>query len=101
MQLCRINLLFPCSLAALHVSSDIAHHQEHLNRSYSFWFFSHVSLSAAFMAEFLHVSRNIIAHHQKYLNCSYSFWFYSHLSLLAAFMAEYLAMKAADKDTCE
>jgi len=48
MQLCRINLLFPCSLAALHVSSDIiAHHKEHLNCSYSFWFYSRVSLSAA------------------------------------------------------
>jgi len=33
------NLLFPCSLTALHVSRDIiAHHQEHLNCSYSFWF---------------------------------------------------------------
>ena len=45
MQLCRI---IYCSLAALHVSSDIfAHHQEHLNCIYSFWFYSRVSLSAA------------------------------------------------------
>jgi hypothetical protein len=51
MQLCSICLLFPCSLAALHVSSDvIAHHQEHLS-SYSFRFYSRVSLSAAVMAE--------------------------------------------------
>jgi hypothetical protein len=53
MQLCRINLLFPCSLAALHVSNNvIAHHQEHLNCSYSFWFYSRVSLSAAFVADY-------------------------------------------------
>jgi len=52
MQLRRISLLFPCSLATLHVSSDfIAHHQEHLNCSYSFWFYSRVSLSAVFMAQ--------------------------------------------------
>jgi len=39
-------------LTALHVSSDIiAHNQEHLNCSYSFWFYSRVSLSAAVMAE--------------------------------------------------
>ena len=45
MQLCRI---IYCSLTALHVSSDIfAHHQEHLNCNYSFWFYSRVSLSAA------------------------------------------------------
>ena len=45
MQLCRVSLLFPCLLVALHVSSDvIAHHQEHLNCSYSFWFYSRLSL---------------------------------------------------------
>jgi len=50
MQLCTINLLFYCSLAAQHVSSDIiAHHQEHLNCSYSFWFYSRVTLSSAVM----------------------------------------------------
>jgi hypothetical protein len=44
MQLCRI---IYCSLAALHVSGDIfAHHQEHLNCLYSFWYYSHVSLLA-------------------------------------------------------
>jgi len=48
MNLAFINLLFPCSLVALYVSSDIiAHHQKHLNCSYRFWFYSHVSLSAA------------------------------------------------------
>jgi len=52
MQLCRISLLLPCFLAALHVSSDvITHHQKHLNCSYSFWFYSRESLSAAVMAE--------------------------------------------------
>jgi len=52
MQLCRTSLLFPCFLVALHVSSDvIAHHQEHLNCSYSFWFYSRVSLWAAVMVE--------------------------------------------------
>jgi hypothetical protein len=45
MQLCK---LIYCSLSALHVSSDIfAHHQEHLNCIYSFWFYSRVSSSAA------------------------------------------------------
>jgi len=52
MQLCRISLLFPCFLVTLHVSSDvIAHHQEHLNCSYSFWLYSSVLLSAAVMVE--------------------------------------------------
>jgi hypothetical protein len=41
MQLCWI---IYCSLNVLHVSSDIiAHHQEHLNCIYSFWFYSRVS----------------------------------------------------------
>jgi len=45
MQLCRI---INCYLAALHVLSAIfAHHQEHLNCNYSFWFYSSVSLSTA------------------------------------------------------
>ena len=45
MQLCRI---IYCSLSALHVSSDIiAHHQEHLDCIYSFWFYSRAPLSAA------------------------------------------------------
>jgi hypothetical protein len=49
MQLFRI---IYCSLTALHVSSDIfAHHQEHINCIYSFWFYSRVSLSAGVMAE--------------------------------------------------
>jgi hypothetical protein len=49
MQPCRIVYY---SLTALHVSSDIfAHHQEHLNCNYSFWFYSRVSLSAAVMAK--------------------------------------------------
>ena len=80
MQLCRIIYY---SLTALQVSSDIfAHHQEHLNFTYSFWFYSHVSLSAAVMD----VSSDIFAHHQEHLNCTYSFWFYSHVSLSAAVM---------------
>jgi len=49
MQLCRI---IYCSLTALHVSSDIfAHHQEHLNCIYSFWYYSRVSLPAVVMDE--------------------------------------------------
>jgi len=48
MQLCRISLLFPSFLVALHVSSDVMrHHQEHLNCSYSFWFYSCLLSSAA------------------------------------------------------
>jgi len=44
MQLCRI---IYCSLAAVHVSSDIfAHHQEHLNRIYSLWYYTRESLPA-------------------------------------------------------
>jgi hypothetical protein len=43
-----LHLLFPCFLVALHVSSYvIAHHQEHLNCSYSFWFYSRVLAAAA------------------------------------------------------
>jgi len=42
MQLCRI---IYCSLTALQVSSDtFAHHQEHLNCIYSFWYYSFMSL---------------------------------------------------------
>jgi hypothetical protein len=49
MQLYRI---IYCSLTALHVSSDIfAHHQEHLNCIYSFWYYSRMSLSANVMGE--------------------------------------------------
>ena len=49
MQLCGT---IYCTLTALHVSRDIfAHHQEHLNCTYSFWFCSRMSLSAAVMAE--------------------------------------------------
>ena len=49
MQQCRI---IYCSLAALHVSSDIfAHHQEHLNSIYSFWYYPRESLPAGFMGE--------------------------------------------------
>jgi len=45
MQQCRI---IYCSLAALHVSSDtFAHHQEHLNCIYSFWYYTRMSLPAA------------------------------------------------------
>ena len=49
MQLCRI---IYCTLTAVHVSSDIfAHHQEHLNCNYSFWFYLRVSWSSAVMFE--------------------------------------------------
>jgi len=49
MQLYRI---IHCFLTALHVSSDIfAHHQEHLNCIYSFWYYSHMSLPAGVMDE--------------------------------------------------
>ena len=44
MQLCR---LIYCSLIALHVSSDVfAHHQEHLNCIYSFWYYPRMSMPA-------------------------------------------------------
>jgi hypothetical protein len=49
MQLCRI---IYCSLTALHVSSDIfAHHQEHLNCIYSFWYYWRMSWPAGAMGE--------------------------------------------------
>jgi hypothetical protein len=55
MQQCRT---IYCSLAALHVSSDIfAHHQEHLNCIYSFWNHTCESLPAGFMGE-LELSSN-------------------------------------------
>jgi hypothetical protein len=64
MQLCGI--IF-CSLAALHVSSDIfAHHQEHLNCMYNFWYYSHVLLPADIETEY---ESDIFAHHQEHLNC--------------------------------
>jgi len=44
------NLLFHCSLTVQHVwSGIITHHQELLNCSYSFWFYSRLSLPAAVM----------------------------------------------------
>ena len=53
MQLCRI---IYCSLTALHVSGDIfAHHQEHLNCMYSFWYYSHVSLTADIEDEYIFI----------------------------------------------
>jgi hypothetical protein len=40
------------SLAALHVSGDIfAHHQEHFNCIYSFWFYTRMPLPAGVMEE--------------------------------------------------
>jgi hypothetical protein len=40
------------SLAAVHVSSDIfAHHQEHLNCIYSFWYYTRMSLPVGIMGE--------------------------------------------------
>ena len=48
MQLYRI---IYCPLTALHVSSDIfAHHQEHLNCNYSFWFYSRVSSAVSWLS---------------------------------------------------
>jgi len=47
MQLCRVIYY---SLAAVHVSSDIiAHHQEHLNCSYSFWYYTCMLLPVGIM----------------------------------------------------
>jgi hypothetical protein len=49
MQLCTI---IYCSLAPLHASSDVfAHHQEHLNCIYSFWYYLRVSLPAGVIDE--------------------------------------------------
>jgi hypothetical protein len=49
MQLYR---LIYCSLTALHVSRNIfAHHQEHLNSIYSFWYYLRTSLAAGVMDE--------------------------------------------------
>jgi len=49
MQLCRIIFY---SLAALHVSSDIfAHHQDHLNCIYSFWYYARMLLLVGIMGE--------------------------------------------------
>jgi hypothetical protein len=48
-QLCGI---IYCSLTALNVSSDIfAHHQEHINCIYSFWYYSRMSLPIGVMDE--------------------------------------------------
>jgi len=48
----QLRKIIYCSLTALHVSNDIfAHHQEHLKCTYSFWFYSRVSLWAAVLAE--------------------------------------------------
>ena len=47
LQLCRIIYY---SLAALRVSSDIfAHHEEHLNCFYSFWYYTRTSLPAGIL----------------------------------------------------
>jgi len=49
MQLCKIIYY---SLASVHVSSDIvAHHQEHLNCIYSFWYYTSMLLPAGIMGE--------------------------------------------------
>ena len=57
MQLCRIIYY---SLAALHVSNDIfAHHQEHLNCNYSFWYYTRMSLPAGIMGV-LELTRQLI-----------------------------------------
>jgi len=49
MQLC---MLIYCSLTAVHILNDIfAHHQEHLNCIYSFWYYSRMWLPAGVMDE--------------------------------------------------
>jgi hypothetical protein len=58
MQMCRI---IYCSFAAIHVSSDFfAHHQEHLNCIYSFWYYSVMSLPAAVSKHQLRKVTNIL-----------------------------------------
>jgi len=80
------------SLAALHVASDIfAQHQEHLNRIYSFWYYTRMLRPVGIMGELvriiyyslaaLHVSSDIFAHHQEHLNRIYSFWYYTRMLL--------------------
>jgi len=60
MQQCRI---IYCSLAALHVSSDIfAYHQEHLNCIYSFWYYTHESLPAGFMGQLEQTCQSQLSH---------------------------------------
>jgi hypothetical protein len=52
MQLCRIIYY---SLAAVRVSSDIfAHHQEHLNCIYSFWYYTRMLLRVGIMGACSH-----------------------------------------------
>jgi len=48
----QLSRLIYCSLTAVRVSSDVfAHHQEHLNCIYSFWYYSRMSLPAGVMDE--------------------------------------------------
>jgi len=63
MQLCRI---IYCSLTALHVSSDIfAHHQEHHNCIYSFWYYLRMWLAAGLQPAATYVNNT--------KSCKYSF----------------------------
>jgi len=77
MQQCRI---IYCSLAALHVSSDIfAHHQEHLNCIYNFWYYTRMLLLAGVITP----AGNDIRVDQEHLNCIYNFWYYTRMLLPA------------------
>ena len=61
MQLYRI---INYSLAALQVSSDIfAHHQEHLNCIYSFWYYTRMLLPVGIMGEVERQSQ--LSHHRR------------------------------------
>jgi len=47
-------------LTALHISSDIfAHHQEHLNCNYSFWFYSAVITVKMLLTMSENIARNM------------------------------------------
>jgi hypothetical protein len=68
MQLCRTTYY---SLAAPHVSSEIfAHHQEHLNCIYSFWYYTRMLLPAGIVGELEHRVNLLI------LGCSTCFELY-------------------------
>ena len=72
MQLCRI---IYCSLAALHVSSDIfAHHQEHLNCIYSLWYYTRWVVAGRFHARVPNLpwNRPATTHVYNTRGCKYS-----------------------------
>ena len=74
MQLCRI---IYCSLAALHVSSDIfAHHQEHLNCIYSLWYYTRWVVAGRFHARVPNLpwNRPATTHVYNTRGCKYSLY---------------------------